>query len=611
MGSKSKQKVESPNQSAISLSGNKDDENYWCTPDFIYGGPFIKVQKPEPFFDSVTPFNQQLEGTYKKSYAYYSLKERLPVILTKIIDYLSREGSKKASPDDVQFFIKFINKLKSDLITNKKYDPFTFESPETDKWNTWLENLSNTHYFTNTWVFTECYVYRKLREACELRPSLNNFDPFEEQKAIALKDSIELMCLVADQLVTMLPPSEKDKRKADFMTLLKICLWANKCDLSLSAGEQVSLKSKEKLPEAVSVTDNAKSKTVISQVSVPELIDPFQMIIDLKDKVLIDDSGKAADQVVTRAENIAKAIEGESAAEAVEGGEPKGGKKSPAPAAPPAEGEAEPEAPQIPCPAKMTIPQVLMYDIVCDNAGYELFADICFAHFLISQEIVQKVRFHVKKMPWFVSDATPTDFKQLLETCIKANYKREVPPEPKPEPAEGEEPPEPEPPRIITSDNLKQIAQQWQQLYEKGVFDVMCEDFWTYPHVYKDMKKIDYNMYRKLQYAVGILFKGDLNYRKLLGERNCNPYSGFEAALQGFIPAPIIAVRTVKAELICGLPKGKWHLLNKLDDKWMQTGDYGVIQFCSKGEALKASDRPCIDYGDKCFSLVCPVHTDM
>lgn len=45
--------------------------------------------------------------------------------------------------------------------------------------------------------------------------------------------------------------------------------------------------------------------------------------------------------------------------------------------------------------------------------------------------------------------------------------------------------------------------------------------------------------------------------------------------LSGFIPAPIIACRTVKADLICGLPKGKAEALNKIDEKWMEKGDYG------------------------------------
>lgn len=35
-------------------------------PDFIYGGPFIKVEKPEPFLDTTTPINLQLQGTFKK-----------------------------------------------------------------------------------------------------------------------------------------------------------------------------------------------------------------------------------------------------------------------------------------------------------------------------------------------------------------------------------------------------------------------------------------------------------------------------------------------------------------------------------------------------------------
>lgn len=52
------------------------------------------------------------------------------------------------------------------------------------------------------------------------------------------------------------------------------------------------------------------------------------------------------------------------------------------------------------------------------------------------------------------------------------------------------------------------------------------------------MKKYDYNMYRKLQYAVGVLFKGDLNYRKLLADRNVNPYTGLEPNLQGIIIFP-------------------------------------------------------------------------
>lgn len=51
-------------------SGNQTNTKSWeddsQTPDFIYGGPFIKLEKPSPFLDTATPINLQLQGTFKK-----------------------------------------------------------------------------------------------------------------------------------------------------------------------------------------------------------------------------------------------------------------------------------------------------------------------------------------------------------------------------------------------------------------------------------------------------------------------------------------------------------------------------------------------------------------
>ncbi|XP_013178663.1 PREDICTED: protein-glutamate O-methyltransferase-like isoform X2 [Papilio xuthus] len=623
----SQQKVGSraPSKTSVASDKNVIDEDESTKPEFIYGGPFIKVEKPSPFINTSTPINLPLQGTFKKSFAYYSLRDRLPVILTKVIDYLSREGSKirsahNASDDDIRGLIQYVTKLKNDLVTNKKYDLFTVDTPEAKRWNHWIESCDSQHYFTNTWVFTECYVYRRLREGCELSKGLKNFDPFDEQKLKAFQNSLEPMCVVADKLVTMLPPSDKDKRKADFTTLLKICLWANKCDLSLSMGEQVSLKSAD---------GKARSASVASL----SILDPFKMVLDLKDKVLVDDSSKICDQVIAKTEAMAKAIaanttfkfqcschrlatqfgiprcpdkEADPAAKSEAKSEAKLEVKSEA--APEAEGEVTEEPPKIPCPAKMVLPEVVTFDIVCDNSGYELFSDLCFAHFLISQEIVKKVRFHVKKIPWFVSDVTPVDFKKTLEMCANANYSREVPQEAPPESGEGGGATDPPPPLTVSADNLRQLGSQWMQFFEDGTFVVMCDEFWTSPIMYKEMKTQAFQLYRKLQLTAAILFKGDLNYRKLLAERNCPPTLSFEQALQGFNPAPIIALRTVKADLICGLPKGKFEQLNKIDEKWMEKGDYGVIQYGGKVEPLKSSDRPCPDYGEECRGVICPAH---
>ncbi|CAH0598629.1 unnamed protein product [Chrysodeixis includens] len=613
-----------------------ESEGFYSRPDFIYGGPFIAVKLPSPFLDTATPMNLPLQGTFKKSFAYFSLKDRLPVILTKIIDHLSRDGDKirsanSASSEDVNSFMQAVAKLKNDLVTNKSYDPLTVDTPEAKKWNEWIANQEHDKYFNNIWLFSECYVYRRLKEACELTKGLSDFDYFEAQKNQAFDQNVELMCIVADRMVNMIVKSEKDKRKNDFITLLKICLWANKADLSLSLGDPVSLADQDKeKPKIVAPPAAPAGKKGKAKAEAPPPaplyaydLDPFQVILESKDKILVDDTPKIADQLCAKAEAMNKAVEGIPPPPA-EPPAPPAPPAAPAPAegAAPVEGEAaaKPEAPkQIPCPAKMTIPQAVMFDIVCDNAGYELFADLCLAHFLIAQKIVKKVRFHVKNMPWFVSDVTIKDFSYVINACMNSKFEKEIPltaagaaaaAASQPPPAAGEEASAPGP-KILTAENLRTIATQWDQYFKDGVFVVMAEDYWTYPHPFKDMKKYDYNMYRKLQYAVAVLFKGDLNYRKLLGERNCNPTTTFEQALQGFTPAPLIAVRTVKSELICGLPKGKWDQLTSLDEKWMQSGDYGVIQYYPKGEALKVADRPCMDYCTTCFGVICPEHTDI
>lgn len=521
------------------VSGEVEDAS--VKSDFIYGGPFIGQPKKDIFLNTTTPINICLQGTYKRSFAHYSIKERLPVILTRVIDTLSRERSATGgSDDDVKKAIAYISQLKNEVITNKKYVLLTVDSKEAKLWNKWIENCDPKDYFTSTWLFTECYVYRRLREAFELQPKLSNYDPFFTQKTSAFASSLEPMCVIATKLEQM-ENAEKDQLKQNFVTLLKLSLWSNKCDLSLTLGS---------VPESVA--------------------DPIKLITDLKDKLLVDDTSKIVDQVLSKAEAMQKNIDNKTTfKEQCSCIRLAGGVKPEPPPVDPANPE---EKKEIPCPSKMTMPSVVIFDIVCDNAGYELFTDLCIAHFLIAKDIVKKVRFHVKKIPWFVSDVTPKDFRYVITECTKASFRKEVPAS---VPADAGENAEPPAPLVITAEALNKLGAQWLAFVENGTFVVIADDFWTSPHPYKDMKKHDPMLYRKLQFAVGIIFKGDLNYRKLLGEKRWNPVNGFENSLQGFMPAPVIAIRTVKSELICGLPKGKAEQINKIDEKWMEKGDYG------------------------------------
>lgn len=51
-----------------------------------------------------------------------------------------------------------------------------------------------------------------------------------------------------------------------------------------------------------------------------------------------------------------------------------------------------------------------------------------------------------------------------------------------------------------------------------------------------------------------------------------------KVALQG-LELRLIVIRTIKADIVCGLAPDTAEQCEKADPKWMENGDYGVIQY--------------------------------
>ncbi|XP_011184626.1 damage-control phosphatase ARMT1-like [Zeugodacus cucurbitae] len=421
--------------------------------------------------DLNTPPRSPMCGQYKQSFAYYTLRSRLPVTLTSIIDSITKYKDEliteygEDSREEIKNIIGSISKLKYQLQTDKALEPFVGNEPDREIWNNFIKNMNEekNSFFKVCWLYAECYMYRRLSSFFENSQTLTNFDYFAKQKQNALINSIG--CI--EEILSVLQGIEISYDS--FRLMLKLNLWGNRCDLSITSGKEIQLGN-----------------------------NPFDLLRSFDNKILIDNSKSVFECL--KSENTNK-------------------------------------------------PSIV--EFVCDNAGYELFTDFVFADYLIKSKLAEKIRFHLKAIPWFVSDATINDlnwtFRYLQNQTIPI---------------------------------LKEYGRRWQQLLNEKKFEIASLDyFWTSPYEYYRMCNINPELYANLSESRLVIFKGDLNYRKLIGDFSWSFTDPFTTCLRGFLPTNLVSLRTVKADLICGLLEGQAEKLFEIDQNWMTTGEYGTIQF--------------------------------
>ena len=192
-------------------------------------------------------------------------------------------------------------------------------------------------------------------------------------------------------------------------------------------------------------------------------------------------------------------------------------------------------------------------DFVVDNAGLELFSDLCFADWLLRVNLADRVVFHFKQMPWFVSDAMIKDFHWTLS--LMSNSEDSM---------------------------LQSLSESWNKRVQEGSFVLTDHPFWTSCYEYTAMPNVADDLYQNLKESHLIFFKGDLNYRKLLADRNWLYTENFSIALGGFEPTNVCALRTLKADLVTGLSPGAANQAASQNKDWMITGQYAVCQVKKK-----------------------------
>ncbi|CAL1697868.1 unnamed protein product [Somion occarium] len=232
-------------------------------------------------------------------------------------------------------------------------------------------------------------------------------------------------------------------------------------------------------------------------------------------------------------------------------------------------------------------------DFVLDNAGFELFTDFVFADFLVTYTPhVSRVVFHPKLIPWFVSDVTPADFSSTIPNLLSDTF---FPP---PKPVGGTETPGVDevkalpPSRPEEHEYLRNMVTRWQSYIDSGVFSLSVPldtplgapnskaDFWTSSRPYWDLKEKAPLVFNGLSKSGLVIFKGDLNYRKLTGDIKWPVSTPFETAIGPLAGSfPILSLRTNKADVVVGISQEIADKLDVAGEKWRVNGKYALVSF--------------------------------
>jgi uncharacterized protein with ATP-grasp and redox domains len=182
--------------------------------------------------------------------------------------------------------------------------------------------------------------------------------------------------------------------------------------------------------------------------------------------------------------------------------------------------------------------------LIADNAGTELLMDLALVDHLLGACGVEELVMHVKNHPFFVSDVVEHDLSDGLRALAGGRPVAQ---------ALGE--------RVTEHRRAGRLVTTTHPFYTTSLF---------YPDLPPDLRA-------DLARSSLVILKGDANYRRLLSDAPWPPETPFGEVV-GYFPAPLVALRTCKADVIVGLPAGLPERLDAADATWRVNGRRGVIQ---------------------------------
>ncbi|MEU9477609.1 damage-control phosphatase ARMT1 family protein [Streptomyces sp. NPDC048191] len=190
--------------------------------------------------------------------------------------------------------------------------------------------------------------------------------------------------------------------------------------------------------------------------------------------------------------------------------------------------------------------------LVADNAGRELVPDLLLIAHLLAEGRAARVALHVKPYPYYVSDATTADVVDALHRL-----------------------------RAASGAAAEYARVLWSAMAD-GRLTVRAHPFSCAPLPYARMPD---DLRAEFAAATLTVLKGDLNYRRLVGDRMWPPTTPFQETT-AYFPGPVAALRTLKSDVITGLTGAtEARLVASEGRRWRTGGTHALIQVDVKSPA--------------------------
>ncbi|PSR71076.1 hypothetical protein PHLCEN_2v13045 [Hermanssonia centrifuga] len=484
------------------------------------------IQAPFPRSPrSVDPNNPPwpaFRGYHTYSFANATMGHRLPTILGKAIDDVIATLNDQSEEDKIIDLVQCIERmeyLKGELERSAKLRPVV-DDGEADValWNKEIAKYFLGKDFMNaTWLFAEAYKYRRLRECFSVSKYWRNYDVFFRQKCDTFSRSTDAVFELSMRFVE---PFKHAPNLTDNEQLEKERLMFMELTQICLWGNSTDLSLLINMTEEQIKSLQSTGGEALAETEKNILGNHMHRLWEIV-KDLREKKGQP--NAVFDDEEIAVS----GAVNAKDHMKAPGGR----------------------------------VDFILDNAGFELYCDCVYADFLIQSGFASQVRFHGKRYPWFVSDVTKKDWEWLLNIMVYGQLFSKVSEEEK--------------------ESLKRLGRRWKQYEKEGKWVYEQHPFWCTGYTYWDLHSEAPDLFLHLSRSDLVIFKGDLNHRKLTYDCAAPASTTFEDSIGPMASAAgaprVCSMRTIKSDVVVGLGENGDEIaekLNKDEEGWKISGKY-------------------------------------